>query len=94
MATVWDAVDPTDVVDLWFDFVAIVSPDLTILTASVTAPPEVTLVGGGAVDGLKVRIRQGPTPVGKHLVGCHITLSNGEERDMEARLTIRERIVR
>jgi hypothetical protein len=92
--TTWSPVDPTDIVDLWFDFAPLIAPGLTIVAKTVTAPPEVTLVGDAAVDAQRVRFRQGPSDVGKHLVKGHVVLNNGEERDMEATLTVWERVVR
>jgi hypothetical protein len=94
LAIVWHPVDPEDIVDLWMDFAPIVDPDLTIVANTLTAPAGVTLVGTSAVDGLKVRFRQGPSDPGEYLIKGYVTLSNGEARDMEAFLTVRDRVVR
>ena len=90
---VWDPVDPEDIIDLWFDFTALTALGRVITSQTVTAPAGVTLVDT-AIDGGMVRFRQGPTPVGKYLIKCHIELDNGEERDVESTLTVKERVIR
>lgn len=94
MATVWDPIDPEDVVDLWVDFGGdkpFLPAGETITEALVEPPAELTTVTSD-ISGSKVRWRTGPNPVGKYNINYHITTNSDQEYDVTVSLTVRERV--
>lgn len=97
MASLWDAVDPDDITDLFIDLGAAEKPflpvDREITAQTVTVPDEVVLVDDDW-DGKVSRVQVGPCQPGKWPIHYHLELDDGQVRDFDVFLPVRERIVK
>ena len=74
----WDAKDPIDVVDYWFNFTPALAADETVTGHEVTVPPGIVKVLDSRTD-KKVRVRlSGGTDDTAYDITCVATTSAGQ----------------
>lgn len=91
MTSKWDAKDPNDIADYWFDWTNFLPVSETITAATVTAPAGVTKVESDFTD-KTVRVRLSGGIAGtSYDIDCLITTSLGQEFESTKGLKVAER---